>query len=96
MTSPATLTYATAEEALGSLVFTFTELGGVYGLGTGKIEIEIPAGFTPEPLKAFGTTTTSAGTVSLSNFRSSGEADASLSLDGRKIIVTLKAAADAN
>lgn len=89
VSSPDTLTYATAEEALGSLVFTFTELQGVYGVGTGKIEIEIPAGFTPEPLKAFGAAT-SAGTVGIADFRGSGDGAATHTLSDRKIIVTIK------
>ena len=87
------LVYATSEEVLGSLVFSFTELEGLYGVTTGQVQIDIPEGFTPEPLKAFGTATT-AGTVTPSAFRTSTDADASLGLNGRTITVTLNAAAD--
>lgn len=87
------LVYATSEEVLGNLVFTFTELEGLYGATTGKVQIEVPEGFTPEPLKAFGTATT-AGTVSNADFRTATDAAPGLGLNGRTITVTFNTAAD--
>ena len=81
------LTYAASEETLGNLEFELAQLNGF--ANSGKIEIEIPAGFTPAPYKTF--TGTGAGTVTVdaADFQTGDNAPA-LSLTGRKATITLK------